>query len=66
VEGYLDELPREAVPRFEKGYLEYLDSNYADMLHTISTTRDIPPDAEDSLRRSVTKYIESSAAGKGS
>jgi F-type H+-transporting ATPase subunit alpha len=66
VEGYLDELPREAVPRFEKGYLEYLDSNYADMLHTISTTRDIPPDAEDSLRRSVTKYIESFAAGKGS
>jgi F-type H+-transporting ATPase subunit alpha len=58
VEGYLDPLTREAVGGFEKGYLLYLESNYADLLHTIGKTCDIPPDVEAELRQSVLRFLE--------
>jgi F-type H+/Na+-transporting ATPase subunit alpha len=65
VEGYLDELPKDAVFGFEKGYLEFLDSNYADLLHTIGTTCDLAPDVDAALRQSIARYLETPTAMRG-
>jgi len=41
VNGYLDDLPVEAVRRFEKEFLAHVGKNYAEVLHNIRTTKAI-------------------------
>jgi F-type H+/Na+-transporting ATPase subunit alpha len=41
VNGYLDDLPVEAVRRFEKEFLAFVAKNYAEVVHNIRTTKAI-------------------------
>lgn len=44
--GYLDDIPVEAVGRFEKELMSYLESNKPELLEHIRTTKELPDEKE--------------------
>jgi F-type H+-transporting ATPase subunit alpha len=53
VNGYLDDLPIEAVRPFEGELLQYTDTRYAQIARTILETREINAETEQTLRRAI-------------
>jgi F-type H+-transporting ATPase subunit alpha len=54
--GHLDDLPVEAVRRFEREFLEYVDQNYAEVPHNIRTTKAISGDDERRLQEACKAF----------
>ncbi len=56
VNGYLDDLPVEAVSRFEQEYLEFLRSNKPDILNEIREKKEISKDLEKRMHEAVQEF----------
>jgi F-type H+/Na+-transporting ATPase subunit alpha len=56
--GYLDDLPLEAVQRFEKEFLEMMDMKYADVLRAIAETKDLSKDLETKLHAIAKEFVQ--------
>ncbi len=56
VNGYLDDLPVEAVRRFENGLLEFVAREFPEIPHDIRTSRDLPDAAQQRLHEAVKKF----------
>ncbi len=58
VNGYLDELPNEACSKFEEEFFAYLQKDYPDILHDISTRKELDENTEEKLKKAVPKFRE--------
>ncbi len=58
VNGYLDELPNEACRKFEEEFFTYLQKDYPDILHDISTKKELDENTEEKLKKAVPKFRE--------
>ncbi len=56
VNGYLDDLPNESCRKFEGEFFEYLLQNYPDILHDISSKKDLDENTENKLKEAVLKF----------
>jgi F-type H+-transporting ATPase subunit alpha len=56
VNGYLDDLPVEAVRRFEKEFLAFAAAEYPEVLHDIQTTKDLSPSDEARLHEAAKRF----------
>jgi len=54
--GYLDDLPVEAVRRFEKEFLAFVDKNYAEVPHNIRTHKVISDSDSTRLHEAVKQF----------
>jgi len=54
--GYLDDLPVDAVRRFETEWLGFIDHNYAEVAHDIRTTKAIGGDTEKRLHEACKAF----------
>lgn len=59
VNGYLDDLPVEAVQRFEQEYLEYLRSNRPEILKEIAEKKEISKELEQKMHQAVQEFKKS-------
>ncbi len=55
-QGYLDDLPVEAVRPFEKEFLKFVHEHYPEIGHTIRQTGDLPEETEKLLRRAIEEF----------
>ena len=56
--GYLDDIPTGAVAKFEQEYLAFVEKEFPDIMHAITTEKDISAGIEDKLHESVKKFKE--------
>jgi F-type H+-transporting ATPase subunit alpha len=55
-QGYLDDVPVEAVKRFEKEFLGFVDSRYADVPATIQKERDLSDASQAKLKSALVDF----------
>ena len=60
--GHLDDVPVEAIKRFEKELFEYLDVNAPELLRQIRETGQFPKETEEALKAQVLAFKETFAA----
>ncbi|AEH50382.1 F0F1 ATP synthase subunit alpha [Pseudothermotoga thermarum] len=58
VNGYLDELPVEAVRKFEKDFLDYMRSSYAHLLRKIAEEKQLTKEIEDELKKAIEEFLK--------
>jgi F-type H+-transporting ATPase subunit alpha len=56
VNGYLDDLPVEAVRRFEQEFLAFIEKEYPEVPHDIRTTRDLSDPDQARLHEAAKKF----------
>jgi len=56
VKGYLDDLPVEAVRRFEKEFLQYMREKHADVLKDIRERKELTPETEEKLKKAIEEF----------
>jgi F-type H+-transporting ATPase subunit alpha len=56
VNGYLDDLPVEAVRRFEKEFLTFIDQSYAEVPHNIRSSRDLSDADQKRLHEAAKQF----------
>jgi proton translocating ATP synthase, F1 alpha subunit len=61
IKGHLDDLPLEAVGRFERELHLYLDSNAPEIAQSIRDTKDLTPETENALNEAIIKFKKSFA-----
>jgi F-type H+-transporting ATPase subunit alpha len=54
--GYLDDLPATSIRSFEQGFYEYLDKEYADLMHEIRSKYELTDAGEGKLRKAIEAY----------
>jgi F-type H+-transporting ATPase subunit alpha len=54
--GYLDDVPVDAVRRFEREFLAYMDQNYAEVVHNIATNKAISDQDTQRLHEAARKF----------
>ncbi|NNM76056.1 F0F1 ATP synthase subunit alpha [Sphingomonas sp. ID1715] len=59
--GYLDNVPVEAVTRYEREMLAFLRSQHPEVLHTIRNSRDLGDDAKGKLKDALDAFAKSFA-----
>ena len=64
-QGFLDDLPLESMKAFEEGLYEYLDKDFADMLHDLRAKYDLTEAVEGKLKQAITSYKERFVREKG-
>ena len=57
-QGMLDQIPVKIVRRFEKEYLEYLDSKYKKILDKIEQDKELTDELKDTLKKSAEEFIK--------
>ncbi|MEC9377158.1 MAG: F0F1 ATP synthase subunit alpha [Candidatus Neomarinimicrobiota bacterium] len=55
-EGFLDDVPMEKVSEFETGLLEYLGSNYGNVLDSIRQIGELSEDEKDELKKATEEF----------
>lgn len=55
-QGYLDDLPLEAIKSFEKEFFEFIDKEYPDIPHAISSTKNLDPERFERLNQATAKF----------
>jgi F-type H+-transporting ATPase subunit alpha len=55
-QGYLDDLPVEAIRAFEEQFLAFVEQRYADVGHDIKNSRDLAKATEDKLKAAVIEF----------
>jgi len=56
IKGHLDDLPVEAVRRFEKELHAFLDTNHPEIAQSIRDTKDLTPETENALNEAILKF----------
>lgn len=56
VNGYLDDLPLEAVKRFEKDFLKFMKEKYKNVLEDIKNRKEITKDTEEKLKSALEEF----------
>ncbi len=56
VNGYLDELPKDRLMEFEADFLQFIRSNYADILGSIRDTNSIESATEEKLVKAINEF----------
>ena len=56
--GYLDDLPLDSVKKFEDEFYLFMEKNYPDVGHAISTTKDLEQNTESKLNQAINKFKE--------
>jgi F-type H+/Na+-transporting ATPase subunit alpha len=56
VNGYLDDLPVEAVRRFEREFLDFVEKEFPEVPHDIRTTRDLADAGQARLHEAAKKF----------
>jgi F-type H+-transporting ATPase subunit alpha len=64
--GYLDDMPTESVRRFEEGFYEFLDKEFADMMHDLKSKYELTDAIEAKLKQAVEQYKTRFAKGAAS
>lgn len=54
--GYLDDLPIEAVRKFETEFYQFMEREYPDVPHTIVQTKDLSKETEKKLESAIQKF----------
>ena len=54
--GYMDDIPLEAVSRFEKGLLDYLNTSKADLVSSLKEKKALDATIEEGLQAAITAY----------
>ena len=54
--GHLDDIPVEAVLRFEKEWLAFMDKNYAEVVHNIRTQKTISDEDQKRMSEAVKQF----------
>ena len=54
--GFLDDLPIEAVRRFESELLAFVHDKYPEIPEKVAQSKDLPDDTADTLRRAITEF----------
>ncbi len=54
--GFMDEVPVEAVSRFEKGLLEYMNTSKADLVKTLKEKKALDATIEEGLQAAITAF----------
>lgn len=55
-QGYLDDLPLEAIKPFENDFYKFIDKEYPDIPYTIANTKDLDDATFDKLNEATTKF----------
>ncbi|HVP15580.1 MAG TPA: F0F1 ATP synthase subunit alpha [Terriglobales bacterium] len=63
VNGYLDELPLDAVHRFEQEFLAFIDREYPEVPHDIRSTKDLSDQDQARLHEAVKRFKAQFKAG---
>lgn len=56
VRGYLDDLPVEAVRRFEKEFLRFMHEKHQDILDDIREKKELTPETEEKLKKAIEEF----------
>ena len=56
--GYLDDIPAGSVAKFEEEFLAFVEKEFPDIMHAITTEKDISAGTEEKLHESVKKFKE--------
>lgn len=54
--GYLDEIPLDAIRRFEHEFLDYIQTSHAAILDSIRDTKDLTADTETALKAAIEQF----------
>jgi F-type H+-transporting ATPase subunit alpha len=64
--GYMDDLPVTSIRSFEQGFYDYLDKEYADLMHELRAKYELTDAGEQKLRKAIEAYkAEFAKAKKG-
>lgn len=55
-QGYLDDLPLEAIKSFEKEFYQFIETKYPDIPYTIQDTKDLNQETFDKLNEATAKF----------
>lgn len=55
-QGYLDNLPLDAIKTFESEFYDYIDKEYPDIPHTIAITKNLDQETFDKLNQATAKF----------
>lgn len=56
IHGYLDDLPRDRVPDFEKEFLQYMRSTHSEIVSAIRNSGRLEKDTEDALIKAIEEF----------
>ena len=56
VNGYLDDIPVEACRRFEKEFLQFMETSKGEILAEIREKKDISPELEEKLKKAIEEF----------
>jgi F-type H+-transporting ATPase subunit alpha len=54
--GFLDDVPVEAIGKFEKEFLDFMRNSKADILNTIKETNDLDKGTEEKLKAAIEEF----------
>jgi F-type H+-transporting ATPase subunit alpha len=54
--GYLDDLPTTSIRPFEQGFYEYLDKEFADLMHELRAKYELTDASEAKLKKAIEAY----------
>jgi F-type H+-transporting ATPase subunit alpha len=54
--GYLDDVPLDAVKRFEREFYPFMEKEYPDVVHSIASTKDLDENTEKKLNEAIKKF----------
>ncbi len=58
VNGFIDDLPVESCRKFEEEFSRYLETNFSDILHDISSKKDLDDNTIGKLKEALAKFKE--------
>jgi len=54
--GYLDDIPVEAITKFEREFYTFIDAKYPQILESINNTKKLESDTEEELKRAIEDF----------
>jgi F-type H+-transporting ATPase subunit alpha len=57
--GYVDDVPVDGVMAFENDLQGFMETNYPEVGKSIATTKDLPPETEEVLKKAIVEFKES-------
>jgi F-type H+-transporting ATPase subunit alpha len=58
VNDYLNSIPVKKVQDFERDLFEYMDTTHPDIITSITTTKDLTKENEESLKGALTEFVK--------
>jgi len=56
INGYMDDIPLDRVTAFESDYFRFMESSYADLGKNIAKTKELSPEAEETLKKAIQEF----------